>query len=810
MQGDQYADAMDSANQVARGGPITQTPEFCQYATGACDQSFANLRSSDALFLYPSQPEIIASTIEETIRQFNRITPGGRWLSWQDLGITGQIIFCEICKAMRSTNLVVADVTTLNFNLLFEIGYAIGLGVPIVPIRDTSYIPDQRVFDELGLLDTLGYVDFENSEELGSKILKLVGSQPLNVQNPPINREQPLYLLRSHVHTDGMIKLMSALKKSGLWFRTFDPKETPRLSLHEAFKQTVSSLGVVAHLVAPQRAGSTAHNARCAFVAGLGMASQKHVLMLQEAVVPQPIDYRDVVRTYSNAVVVPELIIPMIAEVVEELQESRFVPVTLPLKPLEKIDLGDLAAENEIKGLRSYFVATAQYNEAKRGHARLVVGRKGTGKTAIFYGIRNAYKPSHSHLVLDLKPEGHQFTKLRESILNELTPGLQEHVLTAFWNYVLLMEIAHKIVHEDRTFSYRDANLRQAFVDVETAYGTDVVTEQADFSERLLKLVDDVVARKAGIANILTTSDVTSLIYSKDIRLLSDALGHYLAKKEGVWLLFDNLDKGWPVFGAKVEDILILRSLLEATRKLQRQLENRDVEFHAVVFIRSEIFERLMRETPDRGKDTAVLLDWNDPEVFREIVRRRIALNTEMEGMSFQELWPVFFETHIRGEESFSYILSRTLMRPREVLRFLRECIDVAINRGHEKVTETDILQAERAASDDTFQELVFELADLDPYFSNVPYAFIGSPSYISLAQLQSTLTSVGVPEKDLEAAVDVLLWFAFLGIADSSGDDRYAYQFQHNLRRLKGGLPQSFGFALHPAFRSALGCVQK
>ena len=34
--------------------------------------------------------------------------------------------------------------------------------------------------------------------------------------------------------------------------------------------------------------------------------------------------------------------------VVETLQESRFVPVALPLKPLEKIDLGDLAAETKV------------------------------------------------------------------------------------------------------------------------------------------------------------------------------------------------------------------------------------------------------------------------------------------------------------------------------------------------------------------------------------------------------------------------------------------------------------------------------
>jgi len=56
----------------------------------------------------------------------------GFWCHWSN-------IFCEICKAYAVYALVVADVTTLNFNLLFEIGVAVGLGLPILPIRDTSF-----------------------------------------------------------------------------------------------------------------------------------------------------------------------------------------------------------------------------------------------------------------------------------------------------------------------------------------------------------------------------------------------------------------------------------------------------------------------------------------------------------------------------------------------------------------------------------------------------------------------------------------------------------------------------------------------
>jgi hypothetical protein len=796
-----------SANPVNEDW-IAQPPSFCEYASGQCDQSFDNPLKSRGLFLYPSSPEIIANTIEAAVQELSRVDGQHRWNSWRHLGITGQIIFCEICKALRFTEFVVADVTTLNFNLLFEIGYALGLGLPVIPIRDTSYIRDQRVFDEIGLLDTLGYLDFQNSGDLVQALLARITPTAQSLQKPSVNKEQPLYLVKSHLQTDGMVKLLSALKKSGLRFRTFDPRETARLSLHEAFKQVLSSMGVVVNLVAPHREGAPAHNGRCAFVAGLAMSAGRHVLMLQETQVQQPIDFRDIIKSYSDAAKVSDLVLPLIKGVVETLQESRFVPVALPLKPLEQIDLGDLAAENEIKALEAYFVATGEYNEVKRGHARLVVGRKGAGKTAIFYAVRSAYKPSKMHLVLDLKPEGHQFTKLRETVLKELSPGLQQHVLTAFWNYLLLMEIAHKIVQESYAFSFHSPNLRSSYLKVVAAYGSDRDTEQGDFSERLLKLVDNILNRRKAFSKIAGTSEVTQLVYGHDIRPLNDALSDFLSvsKKEDVWLLFDNLDKGWPVRGATEADILLLRCLLEATRKLERQFESRGVGFHGVVFIRNDIYQHLVLDPSDRGKDTPVQLDWDDAEVFKEIIRRRIALSTGIDG-DFAAIWPVFFDTHVKGEESFAYMLGRTLMRPRDVLRFVRGCIEVAVNRGHDRVSEADIAQAERAYSEDAFVDMTLELKDVNPKYSDVPYAFIGVKEILSGSEIEARLVDAGVVPSEFEYVKDLLLWFGFIGIYASSDEERYSYQFQHDLKKMQSGLKQH-AYCIHPSFRFTLGCV--
>ena len=86
---------------------------------------------------------------------------------------------------MRTSAAIVADVTTFNFNLMFEIGYAVGLGLPVIPIRDTSVVSDSQVFQAVGILDTFGYEDFANSDELTSALIRRLDSPfPNDVEYP--------------------------------------------------------------------------------------------------------------------------------------------------------------------------------------------------------------------------------------------------------------------------------------------------------------------------------------------------------------------------------------------------------------------------------------------------------------------------------------------------------------------------------------------------------------------------------------------------------------------------------------------------
>lgn len=101
-------------------------------------------------------------------------------------------------------------------------------------------------------------------------------------------------------------------------------------------------------------------------------------------------------------------------------------------------------------------------------------------------------------------------------------------------------------------------------------YGLHDPGEELDFSQRLILQVDRVARRLGALEVDQVGPSLTEVLYSGQSQELRDAVVEYLREKEAIWLLVDNLDKGWPIRGASESDILVVRSLLEATRKVQR------------------------------------------------------------------------------------------------------------------------------------------------------------------------------------------------------------------------------------------------
>jgi hypothetical protein len=478
-----------------------------------------------SFFAYPADPEELTATIRRALDQA-RTRYGDKYiLGWEENDIAGRPLTDPIFGEIANRPVTIADVSFLNFNVAYEAGYAIGQGKRLFLVLNTSMEGESKEFQKVGIFDTLGYKKYENSEMLFSHISALSDAGSIRTDFP-LNTAAPLYYVGAEANTDFLIRLFSRIKKTRFRFRSFDPHEQPRLGALEAIENVASSAAVVVPLLAVATTGSKVHNIRAAFVAGLAHGLGRSCLILQPDGGPAPVDVRDMVKTVRRL----EQIDEYIADLVPRIVEATYGAAPLELAPegiLQRLDFGDGIAENEASTLKSYHVATDQFRSVLNGSIRLVVGRKGSGKTAVFYQARDRWRQDKDNVVVDLKPEGYRLRKLRDLVLVYLAEGSQEQLLIAFWEYLLLVEIVQNILEEDYSLHLRDHNLTKPYQHLATLFIEGGYSSTTDFSERMTKLIDRITEMfgpqqpPSEGQRRLSDDEVLSLIYQGCSTLLS-------------------------------------------------------------------------------------------------------------------------------------------------------------------------------------------------------------------------------------------------------------------------------------------------
>lgn len=727
----------------------------------------------------------------------------------------GQFLATNLLEKIAQADIVIIDISKLNFNLTVAAGYALAEQKVLRVVANASINPPTREIMHLGIFDSLEYSTYENSAEL-AKILKAACSaQQYQPRTFELDQAAPVYILDTLIKSDPSLRITSKIKKTKIRFRSFDPNEQARLSPTEAYKNVAESVAVIVHLLSSECTGFDANNLRAAFLIGLALGLNSELVVFQSGDGPIPNEYGDFVTSYRTLSDIDERINELAPKIIEALQIRKGKDLHRQLKFLEQVELGDPAAENEMAALDDYYVPTDEYSKTLAGSVRLVVGRKGAGKTALFIQVRNKLRQHKSKVIIDLRPEGYQLKRLKEVVLKSVSEAVQEHVAIAFWEYSLLLEITYKLLEKDKTAHRRDQNLRLRYENLAGIYERAGRAEQeGDFSERLRELTERISTEfeakyQKDKTLELTVSDVTNLIYKYDINAIRKTLVEYLKDQDAVWILFDNIDKGWPTHGVGVTDVVILRGLLEASRKIQQFFARKDIGVYTVVFLRNDVYELLVDESPDRGKEARVSLDWTDAERLKEILRRRI-IHTGLfdEKVDFEEVWSRICVSHIDGNESSEYLISCSLMRPRNLLRLVGYSRSQAINLRHNKIEQEDVIKACKEYSRDIGNEIGLEIRDVFPEATDLLYQFMGCDPILTLSNLRSILAKSNIPITSYSRMFETLLWFSFLGVVrDSSADleETFIYDVYYDMKKLKilaGNLQnESVLFSVHKAF---------
>lgn len=761
---------------------------------------------------YSGRDKSLATLISEAVSHANSKPLDIRYETWEFNDIPGTPLVSPILEGIDESNYIVADITYLNQNVVYEIGFAIGRRKRAFLVRHRGTIGDKDLVNAVGIFDTLGYHEYDDVNGLFERLTSHIQPQFIQIDET-LDRQAPVYIIEPPTRGDAETMMISRVKKARYRYRSFSPIEDSRLSAVDAIRQVGISAGVVVCLQNESVEGSNTNNIRALFVAGLSHGLEKPTLILAPVGLSAPLDIRDETRFFRYPEDISEHVASLSLEITEYQQQVDPAPVKLKTK-LQALRIGDPTAENEMTTLSNYYLQIDQYNRTLQGDVNLVVGRKGSGKTALFIQVRDRIRSNKTNVVVDLKPEGYQLLKIKEDILTYLSEGSRQHLITAFWEYLLLLEVAHKLLEKDKNTYKHNHLITQLYSDLEETYKISDFSTEGDFSERLLSLSQRIVGEyqtKHGKDHLqkLTGEQVTELLYVHDLRELRAKISLYLEQKHAVWVLFDNLDKGWSTHGIDEIDVISLRCLINAGRMIERDMRKEGRTFHCIVFVRNDVYEHLMANSADYGKEMRAVLDWTEPELLREMLRLRLvsSLDESEADTTLDKIIPSISISHYKGHEIVDYMIDRSLMRPRNLLKIFSHCRGFASNFNHSKIDEGDIEKGLFAYSQDLLLELDKELTDVFPRAKDFLYHFLDAKTEISRFDLLALLIEAKVDVQDQDKLIDFLIYYGVLGLKTET-EVVYIYDVSYDLRKLSIRINRSNGnatFGINPAFWPAL-----
>ena len=332
---------------------------------------------------------------------------------------------------------------------------------------------------------------------------------------------------------------------------------------------------------------------------------------------------------------------------------------------LRDIDLGGFDAESDYK-LAEDFVATQFVEAAIEGRRTLFLGRKGSGKSALFTQLpRLLREGERATSVVPVTPDQYAWSALKQYQEQGILP---EQAHTNAWKLTLAIEVAAALVKLDRPWSDEAGQSVQTLKGfIESNYGENLKAGLLSTATSVVKGLRSLNLSAFGFGlgfdrdgehdQPMTPAVIAALIETLDAPL----------REQPVVIELDRLDDSWD---GSAESQTLLIGLLKAAKELNDRFMAPGPEeprLRVLVFLRSDIYDGLRFDDKDKHRPTEEHIVWS-VDGLREMLSRRLPGEAEADD--------IFEDSEMRGRITpFNYIVKRTFLRPREVLQFVQECL---------------------------------------------------------------------------------------------------------------------------------------
>jgi hypothetical protein len=368
---------------------------------------------------------------------------------------------------------------------------------------------------------------------------------------------------------------------------------------------------------------------------------------------------------------------------------------------LIKLGIGCDIAEQEKEGLLSYFVETASYNAALKYEKSLIVGRKGSGKSAIYIKLLNEVSQDRLNFIINLKPESDELLEdIDMSVLFDSVSSKRSFFFTV-WKTVIYSKLAEFI---NESILNRPADYQYSSSEKE-------LMGFVDRNKLLIKMnffaIIREISKRVKSATKIKDADILQDLYigylGPLIKIIKDYCGSNNLKYYKIIILADNLDKAWDSKNYLDVQKEMLLTLLEMENKIKNDLavdKETKVDVKEIIFLRKDIFEYIVKNSnePDKLALMSHEINWEEySSLLKTLIdsRFKYILNLQNEEDVEEKGWKVFFDLGYKDKRHPYEIIKEIIIpRPRDLIYFVRNLFESAINQGHEKVSKADLQYA--------------------------------------------------------------------------------------------------------------------
>lgn len=370
--------------------------------------------------------------------------------------------------------------------------------------------------------------------------------------------------------------------------------------------------------------------------------------------------------------------------------------------------------------LLSYFYKSNLINDIFTKSKWLVLGRKGSGKTAIYKYLESKPSELKDHLIVALNFKDYPWP------VHKIFKDSMEGDLTAYqksWKYIFIVKsLAEIIKNKEDSHVHLSAELKTAKDILNKLYNNPFPSLIEVFKSNILRL-NSVTLPNANLAEAKIELGSFSLddvpgsnqlqgTIRNNVFVLSAYLESILIKslqEQKVTFVLDQLDENW------LEDQIneyskILINLLNVCRSFNTETRFNNLEIK--IFLRTDIFETL--KFNDKNKvyqDNAVEISW-DEERLNEMFFQRITkykpkdLKLDLPKKS-NCLFEVSYVRH--GATPIKHMTRRSFMRPRDLVVFFNKVRETSKDNDEDFYSSKSLYAAEKSYSVSMYNELIDE-----------------------------------------------------------------------------------------------------